>query len=277
MRSSLLPGLIDAVRRARRRGEARARLFSVGACFGAPVASSSAGARPRLAEDVGTLPEERPMFGALLSGPRNEYLALKADDVDVYDVKGIALEIVERLSGRDAAVKFLGATERTRHLHPRGAAEVSVDGTPLGHFGPLHPEVVEAFDLGGPAELVEIDLAALEALGRRTPKYRPIPRLPAVTRDLSLVVAEPVLAGAVQNLLASQGGELCESVELVGLFRGGSVAPGSKSLTFRVVCRDPRASAGAEDARTLTDKEVEAALARMLAAVQKELGATLRA
>lgn len=277
MRTSLLPGLLDAVRRARRRGESRARLFSVGACFGPPVAATSEGARPRLAEDVGTLPEERPMLAAVLAGPRHEYLTLKPENVDVYDMKGIALELVERLTGRNATVTFTGASERTRHLHPRGAAEIGVEGTPVGVFGPLHPDVVDAFDLETGLQVCEIDLSALEALGKRTPKYRPIPKLPAVTRDLSLVVSESVAAGQAQSILAAAGGELCESVELVGLFRGGSVPAGGKSLTFRVVCRDPKARIGAEDARTLTDKEVDAVQQRMIEAVTRELGATLRA
>jgi phenylalanyl-tRNA synthetase beta chain len=192
-------------------------------------------------------------------------------------VKGIGLELVERLSGRSAEATFVGKADHTRHLHPRGAGELRIDGALVGVFGPLHPEVADALDLDTAAELVEIDLAALEACGKKIPKYRPIPKLPAVTRDLSLVVAEQVQAGTVEAKLASSAGELCESIELVGLFRGGSLPSGSKSLTFRIVCRDPKARGGADDARTLTDKEVDAAVARMLDTVQKELGATLRA
>ena len=120
------------------------------------------------------------------------------------------------------------------------------------------------------------DLEALQTLGKGVPQFRAIPRLPAVTRDLSLVVSEAVGAGKVGEVLEQAGGTLCESIELLGLFRGGSLPNGQKSLTFRVICRDPKARTLAEEARTLTDKEVDEVQARMLKAAQTEFGATLR-
>jgi len=119
-------------------------------------------------------------------------------------------------------------------------------------------------------------LDALERWGKAVPQFRPIPRLPPVTRDLSLVVSDATLAGKVGELLEHAGGELCESVELLALFRGGSLPTGQKSLTFRVVCRDPKARTLADEARTLTDKEVDEVQARMLKVAQAEFGATLR-
>ncbi|HWZ89643.1 MAG TPA: hypothetical protein VNW92_12355, partial [Polyangiaceae bacterium] len=263
-------------RRARRHGEARARLFSVGSCFGAPVGEAAQGARPRLPADVGMLPREELRFAAVLAGARQEYLTLKPEEVDVYDAKAIALELVERVSGKRAQVRLASEPERTAHLHPRGAAEVLIDDVLVGHLGPLHPDVALALDLGGGAQIVELDLEALERWGKAVPQFRPIPRLPAVTRDLSLVVNDATLAGKVGDLLQDAGGELCESVELVALFRGGSLAEGQKSLTFRVVCRDPKSRTPAADARTLTDKEVDEVQARMLKIAQAEFGATLR-
>jgi phenylalanyl-tRNA synthetase beta chain len=277
MRTSLLPGLLEALGRARRHGELRVRLFCLGASFHAPVERASDGPRPRLADDVGALPAERLGFAAILAGPRLQELVLDPPAVDVYDAKAIAVELVERISGRKTRVEFVGATERTRHLHPRGAAEIYVEEKLVGRFGPLHPDVVRAFDLGGPAQVVEIDLDVLEALPRVVPKYRTIPRLPPVTRDLSLVVAESVTAGRVAGVLGRAGGELCESVEVVAEFRGGSVPAGRRSLTFRVVYRDPKARADADGARTLTDPEVDAVETRMIEAAKSELEAALRA
>jgi phenylalanyl-tRNA synthetase beta chain len=276
MRTSLLPGLCDALRRARRHGEARVRLFGIGSCFSSTVSETRSGPRPRLAGDVGKLPKEELRLCAVLAGPRDEYLSLKPEELDVYDAKGIALELVERISGRRAQVQFAGGAAHTRHLHPRAAAEIRLGEQRVGVFGPLHPEVVDALDLGGPAQVIELDLDALEALALSTPQYSAIPRLPAATRDLSLVVRDDVLAGSVVSLLERAGGELCERVELLGLFRGGSLAAGQKSLTFRIVCRDPRARIPHAEARTLTDKEVDELQARMLQTAQSELGAELR-
>lgn len=276
MRTSLLPGLLGSLVRARRRGEARVRLFSLGATFHAPVVAPSDGPRPRLAEDVGVLPSERLGFAAVLAGPRLERLVLDPPDVDVYDAKALALELVESLTRRSASVRLAGGTEGVAHLHPRGAGLVLVGDVVVGRFGPLHPDVVGAFELGTTAQIVELDLEEIERLGTLVPRYRTIPRLPAVTRDVSLVVGEEVNAGRVADVLARAGGELCESIEVAAEFRGGSLPAGSRSLTFRVVYRDPKAQRDADDARTLTDQEVDAVAVRMLEAARSELGATLR-
>ena len=137
--------------------------------------------------------------------------------------------------------------------------------------------MIDALDLGGTAQIVELDVEALERLGKVTPQFRAIARLPAVTRDLSLVVNEEVTAGAVRSVLEGAGGTLCESIELLGLFRGGSLSATQKSLTFRVICRDPKARTLNEEARTLTDKEVDEVQNRMVAAAVSEFGASLRA
>jgi phenylalanyl-tRNA synthetase beta chain len=253
------------------------RLFAIGAIF-LPFsgAFSASDARVRLPEDEGKLPYEQPTFAALLAGPRPEHLSLKPSDYDIYDAKAIAVEMVERITCRRAEVHYVGATESTSHLHPRGAAKVSIDGTEVGIFGPLHPEVVETFDLDGTAQLIELNLATLEALGRVTPRYRRIPKLPAITRDLSLVVSDATPAARVGDAILEAAGELCESVELAAEFRGGSVPEHHRSLTFRVVYRDPAATTSPDDARTLTDKEVEAIQQRALTRASRDFGATLR-
>jgi phenylalanyl-tRNA synthetase beta chain len=230
----------------------------------------------RTSQDEGKLPYEQPCFAALIAGPQDEYLTLKPADVDIYDAKAIAIEMVERMTGRRAQVVHLGATERTRHLHPRGAAGVTVDGVEVGVFGPLHPDVLEALDLGESALLVEINLALVEALGQVKPRYRAIPKLPPLLRDLSLVVADATPADQVAETLKNASGELCESVELAAEFRGGSVPEGHRSLTFRVVYRDPKSRTEPDTARTLTDKEVETIQKRALEVASRELGATLR-
>lgn len=279
LRTSLLPGLLDALERARRNGERGARLFSVGARFLPVLRELPSGAvgdaRPRRRDDIARLPEERLSFAAVLAGPRPTYLAAPTD-LDVWDAKGVAVALVERVTGQAPAVAHWGDA-RPAHLHPRAAARLTVERTVVGSFGLLHPEVLDARGLEGQVLVVELDADALESLGRPTPRCAPIPRLPPVTRDIALTVHDDVTAGAVLEILRAAGGDLCESVELFDLFRGGAVPADHRSLAFHVVYRDPLATSAPERARTLTDREVDERHAQVVAAARERLGAELRA
>lgn len=272
LRTSLLPGLLSALSRARRHGEPDVRMFAVGARFLPRSASSPDLDVP---EDA-ALPDEVPSFAAVLAGSRCRPLE-KPQPIDVYDAKGVALELVERVSLRRARCEHQPAGGRLPHLHPRGAANLFVGDALVGTFGPLHPDVVDALDLGGPAFVIEIDLRSLDEVAARAPRFRPIPALPAATRDLALVVPEAVTAGQVMDAVRDAAGELCEDVEVFDVFRGGGIAEGHKSLAFHVVYRDPRAASDPEKARTLTDEEVDRKNQAVLAAVSERFGAVLRA
>jgi phenylalanyl-tRNA synthetase beta chain len=255
MRTSLLPGLLQIVESAFRRGHAEARLFTIGA---------------RFLPGSGELPEERPSFAALLVGVRRSWLA-KPEPFDVWDAKGIALEIVERVTRRAARVASEAPEHRAAHLHPRGAADVLVDDRVVGRFGPLHPDVLRAFDLEVPgAVVVELDLPLLGGVVQEAPRFAPIFRMPAVTRDVALVVHEDVPAASVEQLIRNAAGDLCETVELFDVFHGEKVPADHRSLAFHVIYRDPRAE------RTLTDQEVDQRHAAVVSQAKAELGAMLR-
>jgi phenylalanyl-tRNA synthetase beta chain len=272
MRTSLLPGLLSALARARRHNEPDVRMFAVGARW-LPRGESS----PALAFDEDRdLPDEVPSFAAVIAGSR--YRALeKPAAVDVYDAKGIAAELVERVTLRATRHEQQPADRRLSYLHPRGAGDVFAGDVHVGTFGPLHPDVADAFDLGGPAFVIELDLRSLERASLRVPRFSPIPVLPAATRDLALVVPERVTAGEVMGAIRDAAGGLCEDVEVFDVFRGGSIPSDHKSLAFHVVYRDPRAAADPDKAKTLTDEEVDAKNQAVLAAVSQRFGAVLRA
>jgi len=276
LRTSLLPGLLEAVRRSRRRGEPRVRLFAVGAVF-LPITTPHVpvAVRTRTREDRQGLPYERPSFAAVLAGPRDDFGVVDPEAVDVYSAKAIAVEMAERLTGQRAEVLQGLHHPSAQHLHPRARGLVRVQGIDVGTFGPLHPAAVEAFDLDGPVMIVELDLAALEGIGEQVPRYRPLPKVPAVTRDLSLVVKDEVSADQMLQGILTRAKPLCEAVEVRAEFRGGSVPSGSRSLTFRLRYRDPEARGGKEG-RTLTDQEVDQVQTQLLEQVAKDFGASLR-
>jgi phenylalanyl-tRNA synthetase beta chain len=254
MRTSLLPGLFEALGRARRHGERDVRMFTVGATY--------------LAGGAEGLPDERMSFAAVLAGERPSYLA-KPEPADVWDGKGLADGIVSRLARRPASVRALAATDRPKHLHPRGAAAIFAGDTRVGALGPLHPDVADALDIGGECVVLEIDVGALAALGRVEAKYQAIPRFPAATRDLAVVVHDAVPAGDVEAAVRDAAGRLAEEVRLFDRFVGGSIPAEHASLAFHVVYR-------AAD-RTLTDAEVDGQHAKVVAEVGKRFGAQLRA
>lgn len=270
MTTSLLPGLLESFGRAQRHGESSIALFSVASVFVTASAKESA-TRRRTDEDRAVLPEERSTCALLLGGERWAYLQ-KPSLFDVYDVKGMAVALIERLVGRTPEVR---STKTHAHLHPRAAADLTVGDVVVGRFGTLHPDVCDALELDTTAvHVAELDLAALETLAPVHSRFSPIPRLPAVTRDIAVEAPDALLVGDLRAAIETSAGDLCESVELFDVFR--PEAADRRSLAFRLVYRDPKASTDPERARTLTDKEVDARQAKVVARVT-EMGAVLRA
>jgi phenylalanyl-tRNA synthetase beta chain len=155
-------------------------------------------------------------------------------------------------------------------LHPRASARLRVGDTDAGSVGELHPDVCEAFGLGGRAVCATLDvdrvLEAVAALGLQ--RAVALPRFPSVTRDIAVVVGQNVAAGAVAIAIREAGGQLVEGVELFDVYRGQGIGEGAKSLAFRVMYRDTEA--------TLTDKRVDAAYRAAVGAVAARFGASLR-
>jgi phenylalanyl-tRNA synthetase beta chain len=258
MRTSLLPGLLEAAAHARRHGLAEARLFTIGSKY-LPAN------KPQKGDE--TLPEERLSFAALIAGSRPSYLQ-KPDAYSVWDAKGFAEGMLLRLTRQQGVVNTYEASARPSYLHPRGAATLSAKGRLIGSFGPLHPDIVQAYDLDPNTFVIELDAATLAELGTDRPQFREIPRFPASRRDLALVVSDSVAAGDILKAIRGAAGPLAEHVELFDRFVGGSVPKEHASLAFRVVYR-------AED-RTLTDAEVDERHAQVVAETQQKFAATLR-
>jgi phenylalanyl-tRNA synthetase beta chain len=219
---------------------------------------------PQSGEEI----DERIAFAALLAGDRPAWLE-RPQAVDVWDAKGLTEGMIQRLLRRSATVRPAGPQDKPKHLHPRGAAWIEVDGRRVGSLGPLHPEVVDAYDLGEGAMVVELDLQELDAVGERPRRFAPIPRFPSSTRDLAIIVRDGVPAGDVERAVSEVAGELAAEVALFDRFGGGSVPVGHASLALHVVYR-------AAD-RTLTDAEIDQRHAQVLAEVEKRFSAQLRA
>lgn len=257
LRTSLLPGLAADVRRARRHQVARAKLFEVARTFH-PVADA-------------VLPSERQRIAIALAGLRRAWIG-DAEPFDFFDVKGVVEALVRPLVGvLPETVLDAALAVDAPFLHPRRRARVRVAGLDVGALGELHPDVVDALELGGAVAYAELDIGALLAAADRVgpPIARSLPRFPSATRDIAVVVAEPLPAAEVASALREAAGELVEDVSLFDLYRGAPVPAGHKSLAFHVVYRDRDA--------TLTDARVDEAHGRLVKAAEARFGASLRA
>ena len=155
-------------------------------------------------------------------------------------------------------------------LHPRSACEVAAGGRVLGRLGELHPLVAKGFDLPAGVFVFELSLDAMIAAATLLPSYQGIPRFPAVLRDLAAVVPRDVPAERLRAVLTGPAGEgLVEGVELFDVYEGPQLGPDRKNLAFAIRYR-------AMD-RTLTDDEIQRVHQALVAALEREVGAELRA
>jgi phenylalanyl-tRNA synthetase beta chain len=251
LRTSLRPGLLDLAAQHQRQGEARVRIFEAGRVF-----------RPR----AGDLPEERETIGIVLAGSRGEpFFGGDAGAVDLFDLKGIVEELLRRLGVEGAQ----WGREEDPHLHPGACAVVRREGNVLALIGEVHPQVAARFDLRLRTFLGECDvLRLIQAARPRNFQITPIPRFPAVRRDLAIVVGEGVAAADLEAALREAGGTLLEEVRLFDRYQGDRVPAGMVSYAYHLVYQ-------AAD-RTLTDAEVDAVEARILEALRARFNATLR-
>ena len=138
----------------------------------------------------------------------------------------------------------------------------------LGQMGEIHPVVAERFGISGRAYIAEIDMVALKNCKIEVGAVKPLPKFPAVSRDIALVVDEEVPAGDLMKCMEKAGGKLLEEIKLFDVYRGERLGEGKKSLAFSLSFRSPD--------HTLTDAEITAAMDKVLSQTGKQYGANLR-
>ncbi len=152
--------------------------------------------------------------------------------------------------------------------HPGRCAAVSVNGIHLGHLGQVHPLVAQNYGLDCEVYCAEIDFTKAFELLLPEPTFTPLPKYPAVSRDLSLVCQEEVTVADLENVITAAGGKLLRSVKLFDIYRGTGIPAGKKSVAFSLELR--------ADDRTLTDADSESTVSKILAALAEKLEAVLR-
>ncbi|MFB6528520.1 MULTISPECIES: phenylalanine--tRNA ligase subunit beta [unclassified Streptomyces] len=276
LRTTLLPGLLGALRRNDSRGSHDLALFETGLVF---RPEGQPGAAVRLPVDRRPTDEEIASVNAVLPAqPRRAAVVLAgAREQAGWWGKGRPSDWADAVeAGRtvaaEAGVELIISADQHAPWHPGRCAafHVEVDGEKVlvGHAGELHPRVVKAFGLPARTCAMEIDLDLLEKANEGPVKAPRISSFPVATQDVALVVAGDVPAAEVEAALTEGAGELLESIRLFDVYTGDQLGEGTKSLAYALKFR-------AED-RTLTVDEATAARDAAVALASERTGAVLR-
>ena len=250
MRTMLVPSLLKNAAHNRRQRVDDLRLYEIASVYH-PNPDPKDRPSAEAVEVAGVLVGRRSPVGWAVGG----------DAADFHDAKAAVAAVLEAL-GIEATWRAPG----TGWLHPRTSATVLRGADVLGQVGELHPRVAAAFELPRGVLAFRLSLEALLRAARLVPQHRPIPRLPAVLRDLAVVVDDAVAAAAIEALVREE--PLVEAVTLFDVYRGAPLPPGKKNLAFAISYRAPD--------RTLTDADADAAHARIVKRLAERLGAELR-
>lgn len=258
MRHTLLAGILE-IAAANARHTDRQRLFEIGSVY-LPVEGQK-------------LPDEPGRLGILITGPRDVpgwYDHTDFGLMDFFDLKGVIESML-----RDLHLSGVPSYHPVEHntFHPGRAALLKINRREVGVFGEIHPLVREAFgfglDLSRPILGGEFDLQAMLAEVVALREIEAVPTQPAVYQDIALIVDDDTPAADVEGTIRTAGGALLVDVRLFDVYRGDPIPVGKKSLAYNLTYRAPD--------RTLTDQEVAKAHEKIAKAVEKKLGAALRA
>ncbi|MFO1453887.1 MAG: phenylalanine--tRNA ligase subunit beta [Lysobacterales bacterium] len=251
MRTRLLPGLTAALARNSARQQSRVRLFELGRTFAAGSAA----------------PIETRRIAAVACGDAaSEQWGVAARKLDFHDIKG-DLDSLAAISG--ATLEYRASTQS--FAHPGRSAEVyrlneAGDAVCIGWIGQLHPRVQQAMAIDAEVYGFELELDAL--LVRPLPRAAALSRYPSVRRDLAFVVPESVHWAVMQASVRQAAGNQLRDLQLFDRYVGKGVESGCKSLAMALILQD--------DSRTLTDRDVDAVVAEVVAALSANHGAVIR-
>ncbi len=240
MRTVALPSMLEVLARNYNNRNASAHLFEL--------------ATEYLPTDDDKLPEEK---NKLIAG-------FYGDGVDFFAVKGIVEILLDKLGIEDYDI---AADAGQFSYHPGRCALLSVGGETLGVLGELHPEVAENYGISERVYSFTLDVDLLFQNAKLERQYRPLPKFPAVTRDLALLCDDDIPVLTLERAIAKAAGSLLEGIKLFDVYKGAQIAEGKKSVAFSITLRSAES--------TLTEEQVSAAIKRVMKALEAA-GAVLR-
>ncbi|MGN1318490.1 MAG: phenylalanine--tRNA ligase subunit beta [Lachnospirales bacterium] len=193
-------------------------------------------------------------------------VAMYGNDVDFYGIKGACEELFTVLGVKDK-VSF-APVSNIEYMHPGRLADISIEGESIGFVGELHPVVAANYSIGAKTYIAVINMDILVENTTFERTYKPLPKYPAMTRDIALLVKDEVIVKDIEDIIKAKGGKLLESIQLFDVFKGKQIQEGFKSVAYNISFR--------ADDRTLTDEEVNSPMKKILKELEDKLGAVLR-
>lgn len=253
LRTTLIPHLLDALSHNKNRHILNVHLYELGSVF--------------LTEEevVTTLPNEETYLSGALMGMWHEHdWQQEKKETDFFVIKGVVEGLLHELNV-DGNIQYFQTVKKG--FHPGRTATLEINGEQVGVLGQLHPTVAKEWSLSN-VYVFELSFDRLMEFVNKDLRYEPIPRYPAISRDIALVIDKEINADEVKRNIIDLGGELLKVVELFDLYEGEHLPEGKKSLAFSLLYQDVE--------RTLTDEEVNDVHAKIVEGLEERLGAKLR-
>jgi len=251
MRTTLWPGLLDALRHNVNRQQNRVRLFETGLRFLPSGATSG----------IDSITQE-PMFSGVICGDiHSEQWAEQSRKVDYFDLKA---DVEALLSFSSTASVFESAEHPA--LHPGQSACIKQSNEIIGWLGALHPQVQKALDIDPRVYVFELKQSAVAS--NNIPAFSSLSRFPEVRRDLAILVDEAVPVAEILSAIDATSSDMLKETQLFDIYQGKGVEEGRKSVAFGLILQ--------EFSRTLTDSEVDTEIENIVSTLNQQFAATLR-
>ncbi len=239
MRTTLLPNMLEVISRNHARKVEEFAGFELGNTFS-------------LMDEI--MPVEKKSIALGLYG-----------EVDFFHMKGMIEELFKSIGFKNYEIM---PEKNHPTFHPGRCANIVYNSNIIGVFGELHPDTLENYDIGRKVYMAEMDFELLLTYARDNKSYKPLPKYPAITRDIALLVKDEVFVKEIEDIIKENGKDLLESFKLFDVYKGNQIEKGYKSIAYSIVYRS--------EEKTLTDEEVNAVHENIVKQLSEKLDANLR-
>ena len=210
-------------------------------------------------------PDELLTLGILMTGkPDPVYWKRESDPVDLFDIKGVVQAVIDGLGLGEISLE----PEKAPGYIPMRSFRISIEGKPVGILGQVDRKSAKLFDIKQDCFAAELNCEPIIAWEHGLTQFRPLPKFPASSRDIALVVDKNIKAEDIRDYIRRTGGDLVESVTLFDRFTGDPVPEGKISLAYAIQFRSPE--------KTLEDDEVDRVYKQIVDGLERKFNARLR-